>query len=65
MVPHRQSRMRSAVIFLSSFLLVNGVAAETLPIVDLHFHAEPGWNLQDLINAFNEAGVAGAHPSRG
>lgn len=42
-------------IFLSQAVWVG--AHDNLPIVDLHFHAEQGWNFQALVDAFDQAGV--------
>lgn len=62
MGPRRWSPARRSVaaIFLASFLLANGVAAQTLPIVDLHFHPEEGWSFEALPKAFDQAGVTRA-----
>lgn len=59
-----KSRTKGVLILLFGFSLFQpkgGVAQGTLPIVDLHFHSEEGWeDFQALIGAFDDAGVVRA-----
>lgn len=51
-----------------SFLLASGtvvLAQPTPPIIDLHFHAQPGWNIPALVRLFDQLGVAKAGSGAG
>src|SRR3989442_3184946 len=36
------------------------VSAQTVPIIDLHFHADQAWDVHALVKLFDELGVAAA-----
>jgi len=38
----------------------DSVSAQTVPIIDLHFHADQAWDIHALVKLFDELGVAAA-----
>jgi len=55
--------MKDVMILLFGLFLAQGrgaFAAEILPIIDLHFHAEEDWDLQALVKVMDKVGVAKA-----
>jgi len=55
--------VKAVEIVLSCLLLLQTpmiVSAQTIPIIDMHFHADQVWDVQALVKLFDELGVAAA-----
>ncbi len=60
---HMGTLAKAVTMLLPCLLLLQApmrVSAQTMPIIDLHFHADQVWNVQALVKLFDELGVAAA-----
>jgi len=61
MVLFRRLTLLSLVFaLLLSTTRFDSVSAQTVPIIDLHFHADQAWDIHALVKLFDELGVAAA-----
>jgi len=57
---HRLTLLSLVVALLLSNTRFDSVSAQTVPIIDLHFHADQAWDVHGLVKLFDELGVAAA-----
>lgn len=60
---HMGTLAKAMTMLLACLLLLQvpmGVSAQTMPIIDLHFHADQVWDVQAVVKLFDELGVAAA-----
>lgn len=60
---HLGTLAKAVTVLLPCLLLLQAplrASAQTIPIIDLHFHADQVWDLQALVKLFDELGVAAA-----
>jgi predicted TIM-barrel fold metal-dependent hydrolase len=60
---HLGTLAKAVTMLLSCFFLLQApmrVSAQTIPIIDMHFHADQVWDVQALVKLFDELGVAAA-----
>jgi predicted TIM-barrel fold metal-dependent hydrolase len=61
MILFRRLTLLSLVVaLLLSNTRFESVAAQTVPIIDLHFHADQAWDIHAVVKLFDELGVAAA-----
>jgi predicted TIM-barrel fold metal-dependent hydrolase len=56
----RLTLLSLSVALLLSSPRFGSVSAQTVPIIDLHFHADQAWDVHALVKLFDELGVAAA-----
>jgi len=56
----RLTLLSLVVTLLLSNARFDSVVAQTVPIIDLHFHADQAWDVHALVTLFDELGVAAA-----